>query len=177
MVKRALRIKRTMIRALSQEYVEPAHWSARRRHVTAGTRHMKPSGSNCKTLSLMVFPASFGETPFKMKIRMRTVTAPIGRLIRKHQRQDPFDVKAPPSNGPTTDDTPKIAPMHPIYIGRVRLGMLVTISCIEPEKTPAHPTPAIARPTTTVVELSAPPQMADPASKMAMHQRKTHLDE
>ena len=33
------------------------------------------------------------------------------------------------------------------------------------------------RPTTTVAELSALPQMADPASKMAMHQRKTHLGE
>jgi hypothetical protein len=43
----------------------------------------------------------------------------------------------------------------------------------DPEKTPAEPRPAIARPIMKAVELGAAPHTADPISKRAMATRKT----
>lgn len=44
-----------------------------------------------------------------------------------------------------------------------------------PEKIPAEPMPATARPIIRAVELGAAPQIADPISKMVMAIKKTHL--
>ena len=44
-----------------------------------------------------------------------------------------------------------------------------------PEKIPAEPRPAMARPTIRAVELGATPQTREPTSKMPMPTRKTHL--
>jgi hypothetical protein len=46
-----------------------------------------------------------------------------------------------------------------------------------PEKIPADPTPAIARPMIKAAELGAAPQMALPISKMTRAIKKTHLME
>lgn len=44
-----------------------------------------------------------------------------------------------------------------------------------PEKTPALPTPATARPMMRALLVGAAPQTRDPSSKMPMAMRKTHL--
>ncbi len=44
----------------------------------------------------------------------------------------------------------------------------------QPEKMPAEPRPAMARPTMKAVELGAAPQMAEPVSKIIIERRK-HL--
>lgn len=46
-----------------------------------------------------------------------------------------------------------------------------------PEKIPAEPMPAMARPMIRVVEVLATPQISEPSSKMKMAIRKTHLRE
>lgn len=46
-----------------------------------------------------------------------------------------------------------------------------------PEKMPAHPIPAIARPMIKAFELGATPQIKDPSSKIAIAVRKTTLME
>ena len=46
---------------------------------------------------------------------------------------------------------------------------------IAPEKSPADPTPAIARPMISAVEVGATPQINEPTSKMKMAVRKTHF--
>jgi hypothetical protein len=44
---------------------------------------------------------------------------------------------------------------------------------VAPEKIPAEPIPAIARPTMKALELGAPPQSADPTSKTRIATKKT----
>lgn len=44
-----------------------------------------------------------------------------------------------------------------------------------PEKMPAEPMPATARPIIRAVEFGAAPQIAEPISKMVMAIKKTHL--
>ena len=44
-----------------------------------------------------------------------------------------------------------------------------------PEKMPADPKPAIARPRMRAVELGATPQTKEPSSKMPMAVKKVHL--
>ena len=46
-----------------------------------------------------------------------------------------------------------------------------------PEKIPAEPKPAMARPTMRAVLLGATPQTREPSSKITMAARKTHLME
>jgi hypothetical protein len=85
-----------------------------------------------------------------MTIRM--VAMPSGILIMKHQRQEALLVKAPPINGPITADMLMVAIIPPTNIGRRRMGTLSRRRMMEPEKTPAQPTPWIARPTMIVAE-------------------------
>ena len=79
--------------------------------------------------------------------------------------------------GPSTDDIPKAIPKMDVKIGRLRKGTSGSIIIIPPEKIPADPSPAMARPMMKAVELGAAPQMAEPASKMTMEKRKTDLVE
>ena len=46
-----------------------------------------------------------------------------------------------------------------------------------PEKLPAAPTPAIARPTIKAADVGAPPHMAEPTSNMTTEMMKTDLME
>lgn len=50
------------------------------------------------------------------------------------------------------------------------MGIMIIIA---PEKMPADPTPAIARPKMKTAELGAAPQMVLPTSKIITHDRKT----
>lgn len=62
-----------------------------------------------------------------------------------------------------------------MYVGRWRSGTVTEIIKIAPEKIPAAPTPAIARPMIKVVEFGATPQIKLPSSKIANAIRYTHL--
>ena len=79
--------------------------------------------------------------------------------------------------GPSTDDNPKAIPNIEAKIGRLRSGTSGSMTIIPPEKMPAEPRPAIARPMMKVVELGAAPQSADPASKITIESRKTRFVE
>jgi hypothetical protein len=52
-------------------------------------------------------------------------------------------------------------------MGRLRSGTLYPIMVMPPENRPAAPTPATARPTMSMGELTAAPQITEPSSKMA----------
>ena len=84
-------------------------------------------------------------------------------------------MNAPPIKGPITDEIPKIAPRRPWYMGRLCSGTMGIMMTITPEKTPADPEPAIARPRINAVDVGAAPHSAEPASKSAMEMRKTDL--
>jgi len=105
------------------------------------------------------------------------VMPPIGKLMKKHHLQVALSVKTPPSNGPATEAMPYMAPMNPVYIGRLTSGTEYATIMSAPENIPALPTPAMARPTMRAIELGAIPQMRLPNSKMPMAMRKTHLME
>ena len=79
--------------------------------------------------------------------------------------------------GPSTDETPNAIPKMDVNIGRLRRGMSGSMIIMPPEKMPADPRPAIARPIMKAVELGAAPQRADPTSKITIEIRKTHLVE
>lgn len=74
-------------------------------------------------------------------------------------------VKAPPTIGPITEDTPKMAPIRPWYIGRLSNGVIGIIMTTTPDMTPAEPIPAIARPIMKALEVGAAPHNAEPVSK------------
>lgn len=57
-------------------------------------------------------------------------------------------------------------PIRPIYVGRDRSGTVTEMIKIAPEKIPAAPIPATARPMIRVVELGATPQINEPTSKI-----------
>lgn len=57
-------------------------------------------------------------------------------------------------------------------MGRFARGTICAMIIVVPEKIPAEPIPAIARPTTKAFEFGAPPQSADPTSNMVIAIRK-----
>jgi hypothetical protein len=44
--------------------------------------------------------------------------------MKKHQRHETWSVNAPPSNGPTTDAMPQVAPIRPAYFPRLKPKMV-----------------------------------------------------
>ena len=116
------------------------------------------------------------------------VMAPIGRLMKKHHLHVatgmlvfasidcralglPLSVNTPPSRGPATLAIPYIAPMKPVYIGRFTRGTLYATMISAPEKIPALPTPATARPMIRAIEFGATPQIREPNSKIPIAMR------
>jgi hypothetical protein len=65
--------------------------------------------------------------------------------------------------------------MRPVYDGLDRRGTEFAMIKIAPEKSPAEPTPAMARPTIRAVDVGAIPQMKEPSSKMNRAVMKTHF--
>lgn len=88
------------------------------------------------------------------------------RTIYLHHLQDTLSVNTPPSNGPSTDANPNIAPNAPWKTGRLSKGTVCTMMITVPENKPANPRPATARPAMRVAEEGAAPQSAEPISKM-----------
>jgi hypothetical protein len=82
-----------------------------------------------------------------------------------------LSVKTPPRRGPATEAIPYMPPMRPEYMGRLARGTEWARMSRAPEKTPADPMPATARPTMRVTEFCATPQMRLPSSKMQMASR------
>jgi hypothetical protein len=79
--------------------------------------------------------------------------------------------------GAMTDETPNVMPKMEVNIGRFRRGTSGMMIIMPPEKMPADPRPAIARPTINAVEFGAAPQRADPTSKTTMEERNVHFVE
>lgn len=75
------------------------------------------------------------------------------------------------------EEIPKVDPISPTYMGLLASGTICAIITVAPENMPADPIPAIARPTMKASELGAPPQTADPTSKMRIAIRKMVLVE
>lgn len=96
---------------------------------------------------------------------------PSGRLSQKHQRQVVRSAIAPPMNGPTIAATPKTADITPKYVARRSSGITMVVTIMEPEKIPAAPSPATARPEIKAAEFELTAQMREPSSKMLMAAR------
>jgi len=77
--------------------------------------------------------------------------------------------------GPATEAIPYIAPTIPTKIGRRTRGTVREMIITPPLKTPADPSPAIARPTIKAFDVGATPQISDPSSKSAIAERYTSL--
>ena len=73
------------------------------------------------------------------------------------------------------DAIPQTIPNIPNTRGRFGNATVLAMMTIAPEKIPATPIPAIARPTIKTVLEGATAQMSDPISKMRMAERKAHL--
>lgn len=82
-------------------------------------------------------------------------------------------VKAPPTRGPKTEEMPKIMPNMLWNMGRLWSGTMGIMIIMAPEKIPADPKPAIARPAMKTGEFGAAPQTALPTSNMTTEVRKT----
>lgn len=76
-------------------------------------------------------------------------------------------VKAPPIKGPNTDEIPNTIPNMLWNIGRLARGIMGIIIIMAPEKMPALPKPATARPKMKTGEVGAAPHMAEPTSKIS----------
>lgn len=63
----------------------------------------------------------------------------------------------------------------PVYRGLFFNGTVLATIKMAPEKIPADPTPATARPMMRAVEDGAIPHMKDPNSKMKSAERNTHF--
>lgn len=81
-------------------------------------------------------------------------------------------VKAPPINGPNTDEMPNTIPNMLWNIGRLGRGIMGIMIIMAPEKMPALPKPATARPKIKTGEVGAAPHIAEPASKIITEVKK-----
>lgn len=109
-MRKAASIRSEVILESSQSYSMPPHWSARRRHMTAGMKMLVPMGSNCQRRVFQGAGSIFLSGSGKKKAMTTTVTKPMGRLnvqlasfiegmmhqvtylIQKHQRHDTYDM-------------------------------------------------------------------------------------
>src|SRR5215469_6723760 len=88
-----------------------------------------PRGSNarrrrCHVRELLCLWFSLGG--LKEKIRTRTTKAPMGMLMKKHQRHEAQSVRAPPISGPAIKATPHAAPTRPVSV--TTLGCVFILS-------------------------------------------------
>jgi hypothetical protein len=75
-------------------------------------------------------------------------------------------VKAPPKSGPQIKAMLKFAVMIPVHNARNRTATTVATIKRAPDMIPAAPTPATKRPTISISDDIAAPEMAEPISKM-----------
>src|SRR4051794_6944298 len=91
---------------------------------------------------------------------------PMGsQLTQKHHLQDTLSVKAPPSNGPTTDEMPNMLDRAAMNMGRFMRGTVKPTIVMPPENRAEAPAPATARPTISITEFFAAAHIIDPSSK------------
>lgn len=69
------------------------------------------------------------------------------------------------------EEIPNRAPIMPMNIGLFSRGRIPARITVEPAVIPAAPIPAIARPMMKETELGAPPDSAEPISKMTTEMR------
>jgi hypothetical protein len=81
-------------------------------------------------------------------------------------------VKAPPIKGPNTDEMPNTIPNMLWNIGRLARGIIGIMIIMAPEKMPALPKPAMARPKIKTGEVGAAPHIAEPTSKIITEVKK-----
>jgi len=82
-------------------------------------------------------------------------------------------VSTPPTTGPSTEEIPKAIPNIDVKVGILRRGTSGIMIIMPPEKIPAEPRPAIARPKMKLAEFGAAPHRAEPTSKTTTDVRKT----
>ena len=74
-----------------------------------------------------------------------------------------------------TDAIPNVAPMNPLNKLLFLKGILSAITMKHPLNIPDPPTPAMARPIISAMELSAEPQTIHPTRKTVIEDRNVHL--
>ena len=86
-------------------------------------------------------------------------------------------MKRPPRSGPNIDEAPNDKPNIEVATGRFRSGISGSVIIVPPEKTPADPRPAIARPIMKAVELGAAPHSVEPTSKIRSETKNVYFVE
>ena len=71
-------------------------------------------------------------------------------------------MNAPPASGPATEAIALTPPTEAKNMGRCFSGTIYAMTVNAPEKIPAPPDPAIARPTISATEVGATPQINEP---------------
>lgn len=94
-----------------------------------------------------------------------------------HHLQLACCVNAPPRRGPVTEATCMNPSRTPVYAGRIEGSIVLAMMVKPPEKMPAAPEPAIARPAMSALLDGAVAHMSEPSSKTKRQARYVHLRE
>src|SRR5215469_1239312 len=95
-----------------------------------------------------------------------TATTPRTTLTYRHQRQDRYSVRNPPSSSPTAPPAPAMAPKTPNALPRSAGSANVTVSVDSAAGASSAPNaPCKPRPITSIAKLVAAPPSADAAAK------------
>lgn len=81
-----------------------------------------------------------------------------------HHRHE-ISVKTPPRNGPITEAIPNMLVKRPIYRARTLRGTEDAMIARAPEKTPAEPSPATARPKMSMIDPVDKAAIKDPTTQ------------
>lgn len=88
--------------------------------------------------------------------------------MKKHHRQEAYEVRAPPTRGPTAWPRPKQPMTIPISSARFPIGTAAEIDVTAPVSIPEPPTPVTALAAIRAGEVCARPETREPTMKMAM---------
>ena len=86
----------------------------------------------------------------------------MGTLNHRAQRQPGPSVNTPPSSGPSTEDSPKTAPIMPMYLPRSRAGTTSAMMACESTIMPPPPMPWMARATMMIQMFGASAPTTEP---------------
>lgn len=87
--------------------------------------------------------------------------------MKKHHLQETYDVKAPPTSGPTACPRVKQPMMMPFKKARLSMGTAAATHVIAPLRMPEPPTPVTALAAMSAEEERASPATREPIMKMA----------
>ena len=92
-----------------------------------------------------------------------------------HHRHE-ISVKTPPRNGPITEAIPNMLVKRPIYLARTLRGIEDATIARAPEKTPAEPSPATARPKMSMIDPVDRAAIKDPTTQEYQYSNHRNME-